>query len=74
MADRTDATHELAEVMAIGGPAAVAFACLAAWLVAGWALTLNGADAVRISATRGRSCTGGSRPGRAGAPRRSRSG
>jgi two-component system OmpR family sensor kinase len=38
MADRTDALHQLAEVMAIGGPAAVAFACLAAWLVAGWAL------------------------------------
>ncbi len=37
-ADRRDALHELAEVLLIGGPVAIALACLAAWLVAGWAL------------------------------------
>jgi signal transduction histidine kinase len=36
--DRRDALHELAEVLLVGGPAAVALACVAAWTVAGWAL------------------------------------
>jgi two-component system, OmpR family, sensor kinase len=36
--DRADALHELAELLLIGGPIAVAVACLAAWLVAGWVL------------------------------------
>jgi two-component system OmpR family sensor kinase len=38
MSDRTDALHDLAVLMLIGGPIAVAVACLAAWLVAGWVL------------------------------------
>lgn len=37
-ADRADALHELAEVLLVGGPVAIALACLAAWTVAGWAL------------------------------------
>jgi signal transduction histidine kinase len=38
MADRTDALRRLAEVFGVGGPAAIALACLAGWVVAGWAL------------------------------------
>jgi two-component system OmpR family sensor kinase len=38
MADRIDALRQLVIVLAIGGPVAVAVACLAAWIVAGWAL------------------------------------
>ena len=38
MADRTDALRNLARVLLIGGPLAIAVACLAAWMVAGWAL------------------------------------
>jgi two-component system OmpR family sensor kinase len=38
MADRTDALRRLATVLLIGGPVAVAVACLAGWTVAGWAL------------------------------------
>ena len=38
MSDRTDALHDLATVLLIGGPIAVAVACVAAWLVAGWVL------------------------------------
>lgn len=38
MADRTDALRHLATVLLLGGPAGVAVACLAAWIVAGWAL------------------------------------
>jgi signal transduction histidine kinase len=36
--DRRDALHELVGVLVVGGSAAVALACLAAWFVAGWAL------------------------------------
>jgi signal transduction histidine kinase len=36
--DRLDALNELAEVLLIGGIAAVTLACVAAWFVAGWAL------------------------------------
>jgi two-component system OmpR family sensor kinase len=38
MADRSDALHQLAQVLLIGGPVAILVACLAAWVVAGWAL------------------------------------
>jgi two-component system OmpR family sensor kinase len=38
MSDRADALHQLATVLAVGGPVAVAAACLAAWWVAGWVL------------------------------------
>ncbi|MDQ6686011.1 MAG: ATP-binding protein [Actinomycetota bacterium] len=38
MADRSDALRKLRQVMLIGGPAAIAVACLAAWIVAGLAL------------------------------------
>jgi signal transduction histidine kinase len=38
MADRSDALHRLRQVMLLGGPAAVAAACWAGWLVAGLAL------------------------------------
>jgi len=38
LADRTDALRQLSEVFLIGGPAAIAIACLAGWIVAGWAL------------------------------------
>ena len=36
--DRLDGLDELAEVLLIGGIAAVTLACVAAWFVAGWAL------------------------------------
>jgi two-component system OmpR family sensor kinase len=36
--DRLDALHELTDVLLIGGLAAVTLACVAAWVVAGWAL------------------------------------
>jgi two-component system, OmpR family, sensor kinase len=36
--DRLDALNELAEVLLIGGIAAVTLACVSAWFVAGWAL------------------------------------
>jgi signal transduction histidine kinase len=38
MSDRTDALHELVLVLAAGGSVAVLVACLAGWIVAGWAL------------------------------------
>ncbi|PZS35364.1 MAG: two-component sensor histidine kinase [Pseudonocardiales bacterium] len=38
MADRADALHRLAGVFVIGGPSAIALACLAGWFVAGSAL------------------------------------
>ncbi|MDT7579670.1 MAG: hypothetical protein QOK35_934 [Pseudonocardiales bacterium] len=38
MSDRTDALHELVLVLAAGGAVAVLVACLAGWIVAGWAL------------------------------------
>jgi two-component system OmpR family sensor kinase len=38
MADRSDALSKLRQVMFLGGPAAIAVACLAGWLVAGLAL------------------------------------
>jgi signal transduction histidine kinase len=38
MSDRTDALHELALVLLAGGAVAVLVACLAGWVVAGWAL------------------------------------
>jgi two-component system, OmpR family, sensor kinase len=37
-ADRSDALNRLRQVMLLGGPAAIAAACLAGWLVAGLAL------------------------------------
>ncbi len=48
MADRTDALHELAEVLLVGGPAAVLVACVTAAVVAGWAL--NPMDRMRRQA------------------------
>jgi signal transduction histidine kinase len=38
MTDRTDALNTLRRVLLLGGPAAIALACLAGWLVAGLAL------------------------------------
>jgi two-component system OmpR family sensor kinase len=38
MTDRTDALRTLRRVLLLGGPAAIALACLAGWLVAGLAL------------------------------------
>jgi two-component system, OmpR family, sensor kinase len=38
MADRSDALRQLGEVFLVGGPAAIALACLAGWIVAGLAL------------------------------------
>ncbi len=38
MADRSDALHKLRQVMLLGGPAAIAVACVAGWLVAGLAV------------------------------------
>ncbi len=38
MTDRTDALNTLRQVLLLGGPAAIALACLAGWLVAGLAL------------------------------------
>jgi two-component system OmpR family sensor kinase len=38
MTDRSDALHTLRRVLLLGGPAAIAVACLAGWLVAGLAL------------------------------------
>lgn len=48
MADRTDALHELTEVLLVGGSAAVLVACMVAWIVAGWAL--NPMDRMRSQA------------------------
>lgn len=39
MADRTDALRRLVGVLLVGEPAAVALACLAGWVVGGWALS-----------------------------------
>jgi len=38
MSDRSDALSQLGGVLAVGGSAAIALACLAGWIVAGWAL------------------------------------
>jgi signal transduction histidine kinase len=38
MSDRTDALQRLATVLLFGGPTAIAAACVAAWIVAGWVL------------------------------------
>jgi two-component system, OmpR family, sensor kinase len=38
MSDRTDALRDLERVLLVGGSVAIAFACLSAWTVAGWAL------------------------------------
>jgi two-component system OmpR family sensor kinase len=38
MSDRTDALRRLSEVFLVGGPAALAVACVAGWIVAGFAL------------------------------------